>query len=139
VTYSLQTNTTITIVFFSDLNQLCCCSVIINILIKLLQALSNCGVGIYISEKLTFCEVQFDSNCVENVWIKIALRGQDSLGCIYCIPSSNPYQSTSDLFDLLASLQGYSCNHMFLSVGTSIIPTSIGHHCHAPHLTHKCY
>jgi len=63
------------------------------------SSLSNRGVGIYISEKFAFCEVQFDSNCVENVWIKIALRGQDSLlvGCIYHSPSSNPHQSTSDL------------------------------------------
>ena len=71
---------------------------------------SICGVGIYFSEKLPFFEVKFNNySCVENIWIKITLRGQDSLlvGCIYRRPSSNPYQSTSDLCDLLASLQGY--------------------------------
>ena len=35
------------------------------------SSMSIRGVGIYISEKLYFCKVEFDSNCVEHLWIKI--------------------------------------------------------------------
>ena len=68
------------------------------------------GVGIYVSEKFHFYKVEFDSNCVEHLWIKITLKGLHSLlvGCIYRSPSSNPHHSTSELCDLLTSLNGYS-------------------------------
>jgi len=69
------------------------------------------GEGIYVSEKLPFCEVKFNSSsCVENIWIKIILRGQDSLlvGCIYRSPSSDPHQSTTELCDLLEFIQDYT-------------------------------
>jgi len=56
------------------------------------------GVGIYVSKEFSFCKAHFDSsNCIEHIWVKVALRGQDSLlvGCIYRSPLSNPHQSTT--------------------------------------------
>ena len=53
-----------------------------------------CGFGIYVSEKLLCCEVSFDnSHFDEQVWVKVVLKGSDSLlvGCIYHSPSSNMY------------------------------------------------
>ena len=72
---------------------------------------SVCGVGIYVSEKLSFSKVHFDSfNFVEHIWIQVTLRGHDSLlvGCIYHSPSSDIHQSTINLCNLLLSLQEYS-------------------------------
>ena len=92
------------------------------------------GVGIYVSKRLSFCEVHFDSyNCIEHIWVKVTLRGQDSLlvGCIYRSPSTNPHQSTTELRDLLVSLQGYS--HVLIL----ITPILTGHYCHAAQHTHK--
>lgn len=69
------------------------------------------GVGIYVSEKLSFSEVHFDTcNFVEHIWIQVKLRGHDSLlvGCIYRSPSSDLHQSTINLCDLMLSIQGYS-------------------------------
>ena len=69
------------------------------------------GVGIYVSEKLSFSKVNFDSfNFVEHIWIQVTLRGHDSLlvDCIYRSPSSDIYQSTINLCNLMLSLQGYS-------------------------------
>lgn len=64
------------------------------------------GVGIYISEKLSSCEVHFDyAHFEEQAWVKLALKGSDSLliGCIYCSPSSDTYQSTVTLCNLLSN------------------------------------
>ena len=61
------------------------------------------GVGIYVSEKLLCYEVSFDnSDFDEQVWVKVVLKGSDSLliGCIYCSPSPNIYQSTLALCNL---------------------------------------
>ena len=69
------------------------------------------GVGIYVSNKLSASEVHFNNYISpEHVWIKINLRGHDSLlvGCVYRSPSSNLQQSTSALCELLTSYKGYS-------------------------------
>ena len=69
------------------------------------------GVGIYVSEKLSPHEVQFnDCEFQEQLWIEIALKGSDSLlvGCIYRSPSSDLCQSTTALFDLLSKIQDHS-------------------------------
>lgn len=86
------------------------------------------GVDIYASEKLSFSEV--NTNFDEHAWIKITLRGHDSLlvGCIYRSPSSDKLQSTINLCDLLSSIQSEIL----------ITPVSIGHHCHVVLHTHKC-
>ena len=69
------------------------------------------GVGIYVSEKLLCHQIHFDnSNFEEQVWIKLFLKGSDSLliGCMYRSPSSDKYTSTLALCNLLSSIHGYS-------------------------------
>ena len=69
------------------------------------------GVGIYVSEKLSCYQVYFDiSNFEEQVWIKLFLRGSDSLliGYMYRTPSSDKYTSTCALCNLLSSIHGYT-------------------------------
>ena len=63
------------------------------------------------SEKLSYHQVYFDySNFEEQVWIKLFLRGSDSLliGCMYRSPSSDEYTSTLSLCNLLSSIRGYT-------------------------------
>ena len=52
----------------------------------------QCGVGIYVSDKFSVSEVPFsESLFYEHKWIKIKLRGNDSLlvSCIYRNPTSD--------------------------------------------------
>ena len=68
------------------------------------------GVGIYVSENLLCHQIHFDnSNFEEQIWIKLFLKGSDSLliGCMYRSPSSDKYTSTLALCNLLSSIHGY--------------------------------
>ena len=76
------------------------------------------GVGIYVSEKLLCHQIHFDnSNFEEQVWIKLFLKGSDSLliGCMYRSPSSDKYTSTLALCNLLSSIATwlFSCLNMW--------------------------
>ena len=69
------------------------------------------GVGIYISDKLPLCEVNFtNSTFSEHVWVQLNLRGHDNLliGCLYRSPSSDSLTSTQSLCNLLSSMHEFS-------------------------------
>ena len=71
-------------------------------------------VGIYVSEKLLCCEVSFDNSHFDGqIWVKVDLKDINSLlvGCIYCSPSSNMYQSTLALCNLL-STRLFTCSDL---------------------------
>ena len=76
---------------------------------------SVCGVGIYVSEKLSFSKVLFDSfNFVEHIWIQVTLRGHDSLlvGCIYHVLICGDFNYPNINWSSLSCSTSYS--QMFL-------------------------
>ena len=69
------------------------------------------GVAIFVSLKLSATAINFDSSDFkDHLWIKIHLKGSDSLliGCIYRSPSGDIINSTTSICDLLRSINGYS-------------------------------
>jgi len=70
------------------------------------------GVSLFISQSITASQVIFNdaSDYIEHVWVKIKMRGSDTLlvGCIYHSPSKLISDSISSLCDLLGQLGGYS-------------------------------
>ena len=70
-----------------------------------------CGVGIYVSDKLPVCEINFtNSTFSEHVWVQLNLRGHDKLliCCLYRSPSSDSLTSTQSLYNFLSSMHGFS-------------------------------
>ena len=70
------------------------------------------GVAVYISRHhKTAHQVHFsNSSFQEQLWIKIPLKGHDSLsiGCIYRSPTVDTLSSTNSLRELLSSLCNYT-------------------------------
>ena len=70
------------------------------------------GIAVYLSQKLkAVSQVYFiNSSFQEQLWIKVPLRGHDTLlvGCIYRSPSIDALSSTISLCDLLGSICDYT-------------------------------
>ncbi len=61
------------------------------------------GITIYVMDQIKVIEVEFLSDFEEQLWIRVTLRGNDSLliGCIYRSPSKDTTVETNKLCDLL--------------------------------------
>ena len=80
------------------------------------STLGICGVGIFVSKKISAVQVHFDTpSFKDHVWISINHQGHDKLliGCIYCSPSKNMDVSISSLCSLLDCLQDFTHLLMF--------------------------
>ena len=68
------------------------------------------GICVYVSHQLKVAEVFLDATVLEHVWVKISLRGSDSLliGCLYRSPSSDPDECVSQLRNLFHQVSSLS-------------------------------
>ena len=75
------------------------------------STLGICGVGIFVSKKISAAQVHFGTpSFKDHVWVSINLQGHDKLliGCIYHSPSTNMDASILSLCSLLGCLQDFT-------------------------------
>ena len=80
-----------------------------------LGLLGKRGISIYAKSDLQATEITVNNHeFEEQLWIKIQLKGQDSLlmGCIYRSPSANGDASTSKLCDMLKEIVESKPSHL---------------------------
>ena len=98
------------------------------------------GICVYVSHRLKVAEVSLDAVVLEHLWVRISLRGSDSLliGCLYRSPSSDPGECTCQLRQLFQQASSQSTHlvivgdfnfpHIDWETGMSLAPDSTGSH-----------
>ncbi len=75
------------------------------------------GITIYVMDQIKVIEVEFQSDFEEQLWIRISLRGKDSLliGCIYRSPSKDATVETNTLCHLLRQVIDINLIHLLIA------------------------
>ena len=81
------------------------------------------GICVYAAESLGVSEVALELSSIEQVWIRLALAGSDSLliGCLYRSPSGNTEESIHHLEQLMLKATAMPFSHLMI-IGDFNIP-----------------
>ena len=93
------------------------------------------GICIYVINSICATEVSFAMYSVEQLWVRINLKGTDQLlaGCVYRSPSSDPKQSVEELALLFQSVMETNASHLMICGDFNLPQIDWVHHfCSAP-------